>query len=326
MIQQFRNLNFINFFFLFLLLFILRIEVFIHLPQELNSGFLELFSRLLIPISPQSILSPALNITIAAILVYTQAILFNRIINTFNVLGQSTFLPALFFVVCSSVFTPFLVLSPPLICNFILLFLIYKILLEYKKSNSITTFFDLGLWIAVGTIFYFPFILFLLLLWASLMVLKPFNWREWFSVLLGFLTIVFLLGVYYLWNDRLLDFYDIWKPLSNKFPFYIRINVFDYIVLFPLVIVMALAFFQIRQNFFKSYILVRKFFQILLFIFVFASLSFYLKPDYRINHFLLCVIPVATLLSYFFTKSKRKWVYEPLFLIILGFILYFQFN
>lgn len=326
MIQQFRNLNFINFFFLFILLFILRIGVFIQLPQELNSGFLELFSRLLIPISLQNALSPALNITIAAILVYTQAILFNRIINSFNVLGKSTFLPALLFVVCSSVFTPFLVLSPPLICNFILLFQIYKILLEYKKSNSIATFFDLGLLIAVGTIFYFPFILFLLLLWASLIVLKPFNWREWLSALLGFLTVVFFLGVYYFWNDRLLDFYDIWKPLSNKFPFYIRINVFDYIVLFPIVIVMVLAFFQIRQNFFKSYILVRKFFQVLFFIFVFASVSFYLKSDYRVNHFLLCVIPVATLLSYFFTNAKIKWIYEPLFLIILGFILYFQFT
>lgn len=326
MIRQFRNLNFINFLFLFLLLFILRIGIFIHLPQALNSGFLEFYSRLLIPVSPQNTLSPALNISIAAILVYTQALLFNRIINTFNVLGKSTFLPALLFVVCASVFNPFLVLSPPLICNFILLFLIYKILLEYKKPNSITAFFDLGLLIAIGTIFYFPFILFLLLLWASLIILKPFNWREWFSALLGFLTVVFFLGVYYFWNDRLLDFYEIWKPLSNKFPFYIRIHVLDYIVLFPIAVVMMLAFFQIRQNFFKSYVLVRKFFQILLFMFAFASVSFYLKSDYRINHFLLCVIPVTTLLSYFFTNAKRKWIYEPLFFIILGFILYFQFT
>lgn len=326
MIQQFRNLNFINFFFLFILLLVLRIGVFIHLPQELNSGFLEFFSRLLIPVSPQNFISPALNISLAAILVYVQALLFNRIVNTFNILGKSTFLPALLFVVCSSVFTPFLMLSPPLVCNFILLFLVYKILLEYKKFNSIATFFDLGLVIAIGTILYFPFILFLLLLWASLSALKPFNWREWLSALLGFLTIVFFLGVYYFWNDRLLDFYDIWKPLSNKFPFYIRINVFDYIVLFPIVIVMMLAFFQIRQNFFKSYVLVRKFFQVLIFIFLIASVSFYLKSDYRVNHFMLCVIPVATLLSYFFTNAKRKWIYESLFLIIIVFILYFQFN
>ncbi len=325
MIQQFRNLNFVNIFLLFILLFLLRIGILLNLPTTIHTGFIELFSRLLLPVSSDNFFAPVINITLAAILVFIQALIFNKIINNFNILGKSTFLPALFFVVASSVFTPFLILSPPLICNFFLLFIINKILLEYKNSDSIAAMFDLGLVIAMGTIFYFPFVLYLLLLWTSLLLFRPFNWREWVAVLTGYLTIVFLLGVYYYWNGRLLDFYEIWKPLSYKFPFYLRIKVLDYIVLLPLAICAFLGFVHIRQNFFKSYVLVRKSFQLLLFLFVFSALSFYLKQDFRANHFLLCVIPVAVLLAYYFVHAKKKWLFESFFLLILGFIIYFQF-
>ena len=81
MIQQFRNLNFINLIFLFILLFLLRIGIYINLPAEINTGFVELFSRLLWPTSPNTVLTPILNITAAAIVVYAQALIFNKIIN-----------------------------------------------------------------------------------------------------------------------------------------------------------------------------------------------------------------------------------------------------
>lgn len=325
MIQQFRNLNFINLIFLFTLLFILRIGIYLNLPSDIENGFFELFKRLLIPFSTTGILSPLLNITIAALIIFSQALLFNRIINNYNILDKSSFLPALFFIVASSVFTPFLTLSPPLICNFFLLYIFHRILLEYKNSDSISGMFDLGLIIALGTLVYFPFVLFLLFLWLALIIFKPFNWREWISVVIGYLTVVFLLGVYYYWNGKLSGFYEIWEPLSNAFPFYIKIQITDYIVLVPIAVCMLLGVSYIRQNFFKSFVQVRKTFQLLFFLFVIAALSFYLKTDFRINHFLLCVIPVATVLAYYFASAKIKWIYESLFILMISFIVYFQF-
>lgn len=325
MIQQFRNLNFINLVFLFILLFVLRIGIYLDLPADINTGFFELFKRLLIPYSEKGFLPPAINISIAAIVVFSQALIFNKIINNYSIIGKSSFLPALFFIVTSSVFTPFLFLSPPLVCNFLLLYLLHRILLEYKNSDSISGMFDLGLVIAIGTLIYFPFVLFLIFLWVALIILKPFNWREWASVIVGYITIVFLLGVYYYWNDKLTSFYEIWKPLSNAFPFYIKIQITDYIVLLPIAACVLLGVIYIRQNFFKSFVQVRKTFQLLFFLFAIAALSFYLKTDFRINHFLLCSIPVATVLAYYFASAKIKWIYEPLFLIIVGFVIYFQF-
>ncbi|MEO5910808.1 MAG: DUF6427 family protein [Pelobium sp.] len=325
MIQQFRNLNFFNLFLLFILLFLLRIGIYLDLPAEVNSGFIELFSRLLIPYTLEGLFSPSVNISIAAVIVFIQAILFNRIINNLNILGKSTFLPALCYVLLTSIFSPFLVLSPPLICNFFLLFILHKILTENRQPDAVSTMFDLGMVVAIGTLFYFPFVLFVLFLWSSLIILRPFNWREWVSALVGYLTIVFFLGVYYFWNGRLLDFYEMWKPLSNRFPFFIKIKLSDYIVLVPIFSVVLLGIIKIRQNFFKSYVLVRKSFQILFFLFAFGALSFYLKPDFRINHFLLCVIPISVLMAYYFTHASKKWIYESVFIITLASIVYFQF-
>ena len=325
MIQQFRNLNFINLIFLFILLFLLRIGIYINLPTEINTGFVEVFSRLLWSTPPNIVLAPVLNITAAAIVVYAQSLIFNKIINNYNILGKSGFLGALFFIVASSVFTPFLFLSPPLFCNFFLLYVLHKILSEYKNADSINSMFDLGLIAALGTFIYFPFVLFLLFLWIALIILRPFNWREWVSVIIGYITIVFFLGVYYYWNGRLLDFYEIWKPLSNTFPFNIKIQIIDYIVLFPIVVCVILGIAHIRQNFFKSFVQVRKTFQLLFFLFLIGALSFYLKPDFRINHFLLCVIPVATVLAYYFASAKIRWIYESLFVVIISFVVYFQF-
>jgi hypothetical protein len=199
-------------------------------------------------------------------------------------------------------------------------------LIEYKNNNSIAAMFDLGLVIALGTLFYFPFVGFLLLLWIALLLFKPFYWREWLSVLVGFLTLMFILGVYYYWNNRLLNFIEIWKPLSTKLPIYINIEITDYIVLFPIATCVLLSMYYLNQNFFKSYVLVRKSFQLAVFILIIAVLTFYLNADFRINHFILCAIPVALSLSYYFTNAKKRWVFETLFIVTIAVTIYFQFS
>lgn len=325
MIQQFRTLNFFNVIILFLAVYVLRIGLLVDLPDEINTGFSETANRLLIRDAHTPLLSPSSNILIAGFVLFIQSLLFNRVLNEYNIMGKATFVPALVYITVCSVFTPFLLLSPPLICNFLLLFIIFRILQSYKDSSQISTMFDLGMVTAIGTIIYFPFVLFILILWIALIIFRPFNWREWGAVLFGYITITFLLGVYYFWNDKLGSFFEIWKPLTVALPVFISIEPLDYIVLLPIVIGLILGTIQLRENFFKSYIQIRKTFIYMFYVFLIGLASFYLRSDYRINHFLVCAIPVSTLLSFYFLNAKRRWFYETLFLLILVFIVYFQF-
>lgn len=325
MINQFRNLNPLNLIILAAYTVFLRLAIFIHLPEQLNFEFLESYAKFFIQIPTTNAFSPAANILIAAAIVFIQAILFNRIINNHGLLTKPSYLPSLLYVTGSSLFLQFLILSPPLICNFLLIWIMDKFLKIGKTPNAMMMMFDIGMIIAMGTLIYFPFIVLLIMLWLSLLLYRSFNWREWIAGFIGFLTIFFFIAVFYYWNDNIKQFYKIWQPLVNRFPSNLQINYNDYLVLIPVGIIMILAALQLRENFFRSFISTRKAFQMLFFMFVVAIISFYTKPDFRVFHFILSVPPGAVLLAYYFSNAKKRWFYESLFAILVLSIQYFLF-
>ncbi len=303
----------------------MRLAFFVHPPESLNFEFIESYTKLFLSIPSTQLLSPIANVCIAGVLVFLQAVLFNRIINNHGLIAKPGYLGALLYIVSSSLFLPFLIISPPLICNFLLIWLIDKFLKLGKTNNANNMLFDSGMIIAIGTLVYFPFVVMLLMIWLSLIMSRPFSWREWIMGLLGFLTIFFFLAVFYYWNDNIDQFYKIWTPLTNAFPSVFKINYSDYFSLIPLLIIIVLAIVQLREKYYKSFISTRKAFQILFFMFLIGILSFYTKSDFRVYHFLLSVPPGAVLLAFYFSNAKIRWFYESLFLILVITIQYFLF-
>ncbi len=326
MINIFKALNPLNIFWLAIMLFILRIGYLFDVPGMIPFAFADPFSRLLLPVNYQYAFTPALNVLIAGLIVFTQALILNHLVNYYNLLGKPSFLPALIYITLSGLFTPFVVLSPPLICNFFVIWMLFKLFGFYKGTDVKSAAYDLGMIVAIGSIIYLPFIYMFLTIWVALLLFRPFNWREITAGIIGYVTILFFLAVYYYLNDSLFKIYNIWLPLGTRFPGILTINYYNYLVLIPVVVILVLSFFTLRKLFFKSYIQTRKSFQLLFTVFIIAGLSFYIKAAFQLNHFLLCAIPGAVFFSYYFLYAKRAWFYETLFgLLIIG-IIYFQFN
>ena len=325
MIQQFRSLNPLNILLLIVVAILLRTGLLLNLPDQVSFDFIEPFARFLINIPFDNLFNPIANVWIAMFINLIQALIFNRVINSYGLLGKPTYLPALLYVTTSTLLTPFLLLSPTLICNFLILWMIEKFLSVYKRDGVSSVMFDLGMIVAAGTLLYFPFIAMLPLGWICLIIFRPFNWREWTALLIGFITIFFFLAVYYYWNDSLEKFFSIWLPLTSRFPTSLRINLYDSIVLIPVVVILLLGFFQLQKNFFRSVVQLRKSFQLLFFMFIIGLVSFYLKQNLVLYHFLLCTPPASVLMAYYFLHASKRWVYESLYLILSGSIIYFQF-
>lgn len=325
MINQFRTLNPINLLLLAAFTIFMRLAIYLQLPEHLNFAFLEPYAKFFITLPTGNPFSSGANVFFATIIIYLQALLFNRVINNHSLLAKPSYLPALLYVTGSSLFLPFMVLSAPLICNFLMIWMLDKFFKIGKVSTAMSMTFDIGMIVAFGTLIYFPFVVLLVLVWLGLLLFRPFSWREWFSGLLGFLNIFFLMAVYYYWNDNISQFYQIWQPLTNKFPSVLKINYNDYWVLLPVAVILILATIQLRENFFRSFIITRKAFQLLFFAFVLAIASFYTKPDFRVNHFLLSVPSGAVLLAYYFANAKKRWFYESLFAALIIAIQYFLF-
>jgi hypothetical protein len=326
MINIFKIYNPLNIIWLVIILFITRMGYVLHAPDRLEFIFVEPFARLLVPVSYEYAFSAGANIFLASLLVLGQALLINYMVNFYNLLGKPTFLPALLYVTLSALFAPFMVLSAPLICNFLVIWVLFKLLSFYKSDDAKSTAYDLGIIVAVGSLIYLPFIYLFLSIWIALVIFKPFNWREWVSGILGYFTVFFFLAVFYYLNNRLGSFYNIWAPLGTKFPNRINLNYLNYLVLIPVALLLVLYFFKLQQNYLKSYVQVRKSFQLLFIIFLIAGLSFYVKAEFNLNHFLLCAVPASVFFSYYFVNANIKWFYETLYLILLISIVYFQFN
>ena len=313
-------------FWLAVLLIVLRICYLFTAPSQVEFVFVESFARSLIPVTYEHALSLPVNMALAGVLVFIQALLLNYIVNFYNLLSKPSFLPALMYITVSSLFTPFLTLSPPLICNFLVIWMLYKLLAFYKSGDVKATPYDLGMIVALGSIFYLPFIYFFLVIWVGLLGFRQFDWRDWIAALMGNVTIFVFLAVSYYLTDHIHDFLKIWDPLGTRFPAKFNFKYYKYILLIPVVLILVLSFLRLRGNFFKSYILVRKTFQLLFFALIIASAAFYVKPDFRLNHFLLCAVPAAVFFSYYFLYAAKRWFFETLYFLLFIGIIYFQFN
>lgn len=304
---------------------VLCLGVFLHLPERITPILFEPAINNLIGVEFGSNLRPAENVFITLLLTLLQGFLLNRVVSHFNFLGKPNFLTALMYMTLVSLFAPFLVLSPPLICNFIAIWMLGKLFNIYKQQDVKGLMFDLGMIVAAGSLIYFPFLLMMILLWISLIIFRPFNWREWMTPLLGCSTIYFLLGVIYFWLDRLKEFFAIFEPLAYPFPTELSLNIYDYLVIVPIIVALLLFLVVLKDQFFRSVVHLRKAFQLLFFMILLTLGSFYVNEHITINHFLLCAPPLAIYLAYYFTHAKTKWVYESLYIFIILTILYFQF-
>ncbi|MBE7175728.1 MAG: beta-carotene 15,15'-monooxygenase [Mucilaginibacter polytrichastri] len=326
MIDLFRRLHPFNLLWLVLVLAALRIGVMLHLPGRLNYNLVEPFLTLQLPFRIQYIFEPIENFLCATLITLILAIWLNKLVTDHNLMGKPNFMAALMLVVCSGLFLPFTIMSRPLMANFFLLWMCMRVFQLYRSEEAKSIAYDLGLIVALGTLVYFPFLFMLIAVWAALAVFRPFSWREWVAVPIGFFTVFFFIAVLAYWNDRFDDFYRIWLPLKTIPVANFHLTTYTYILLLPVAVIVFLSFIHLREHFFKTSVFVRKVYQWLMILFVVGAASYYVQDQYKVTHFLLCIVPAAVIMAVYFSSSAIRWMYESLFVILVGVLLYFQYS
>ncbi len=324
MISLFRRLSPVNILLLCIIAVILRAGILLNPPDKLDFKVFEVYLSVLLNIQSNNLFSVEANLFFSILLTLLQALLFNRIVNEYNLLGKPSFLPALMYVTGASLLMHFLVLTPVLICNFLVIWMLSKFLSIHRKESALSTMFDLGMIIAVGTLIYLPFVVMMLILWISLIIFRAFNWREWIAGVLGLATVYFFVAVAYYWTDSFEKLQSFQVPLAIEFKLF-PINYYEYLVLIPLLLILFLSIISLQQKLYRSNVHIRKSYLLLFFTFIFSILSFFITSKYQIYHFLLAVPAAAVFMAFYFSHAIKAWFYESLYLMLVGFILYFQF-
>lgn len=269
---------------------------------------------------------PFLSELLAFILVIAQSFYLNYVINKYDLREsreRSNFLSALFGIVLLSVFPAFRTLLPQHFSALFLLLMLDRVFDSYRKDSAFSNCFDAGLFASIASLFYFPCVIFFLLIWAGFILLRAFNWREWLISFLGFSIPWLMVITYYFWFDRL-DYFFTVHIASCFSTSYFDFGKPDNAVL--IYVFTGLLFFPAMMNFVKMMssgkIKTNKFLLLFMWFLFFAVVSGFIFPVASYTHFTLTAIPLAVIFSNWFLSLKKAWIAESLFIILLGAFIY----
>ncbi|MEP7168036.1 MAG: hypothetical protein ABI855_01570, partial [Bacteroidota bacterium] len=139
-------------------------------------------------------------------------------------------------------------------------------------------------------------------------ILKPFSWRDWVVGLMGFLTPLFFVMLYYFLNNRLDETKHFLYATEISRMFNIKNAVPGG---YPLTIIwvsaiFVLSLFKLRLNFLKNTAKTRNYQLIMLFFVIISLLMIIFTPAGMLFRFSIVCIPLSVIIAYYFLTTKKN--------------------
>ena len=269
--------------------------------------------------------SPLFQNIIACVLIFLQAALLNRIFIKNRISNESTLLPGMFYILFMSILPGFLGLNPILIGNTFLLIAISEMLKTYKKPRASGQIFNTGFFISVASLFYFPFLAFVIFGIVGIMSLRSFKIGERLQLICGAFIPLFLMGswMYFL------------KTLSKFYPDYFSLNFgvfnqfvssqYTWITIGVFMMIITLVVLGYNGFTMKKSIQVQKKIDVLYWTVLVSFLSVFLVDSITESHFIVVIAPISGLFALLFLRIRNKMTMELIHLMMLAgvFVMHF---
>lgn len=298
---------------------LLKLPMFLH-PQEATrqkiDGFLyKAVAGWLQPIGKGM---PFIFPLITFLLLYSQAIYFNKLVNDLRIMQRPHYLTGMSYLLITSLFAEWNVLSSPLIINSILIWVWAKMSGLYNDPNPKTSLFNIGIAIGIGTFFYFPSIAFSALIIFGLAITRPFKLAEWLMALLGIITPYYFLLAFVFLADK-------WQ--GYKFPgFAVTSPVFDqskwaYLAIGIVLFGSVIGIFYIQQNFRRQLIQARKTWNLIFLYLPVAVFVPFVNATHSFEYWILCAVPITAFMAATFLYPAKKWFPALLHWLMVAFVI-----
>jgi len=260
---------------------------------------------------------PILFNIIGLIMIILQSYILIRMNFKFIFSEQKTYLSSVLFVMLSSALVRYQTLHPALIANFFLLFAIDRAFLFEKNTNQFKRYFESGIFIGLGSLFYPSLVYYLITIWLTLFILRTFNWREWMSSLVGLITPwVFYFIILLLNNSHFYPISDYLEFYTNN-TLYLTVSLPAIIATITIAFILVIALLSGMGNVTNKKISTRKYFN-LFFLFLLNCIGVtLLSPSVGFETIVILAVPASMLLGAFLMDLKSKWVGELFFDLLL---------
>jgi hypothetical protein len=264
---------------------------------------------------------------LAFILVIFQAILLVRMNARYILIQQRTFLPALFFIFISG-YTPVLLQWNEVLPAGVFLILILEVIFRsYRDEPNSYRFFEAGILLGIGSLFYAPLVYMLVFIWIACMVQRPFYWREYLFPILGILVpYIFVFAFLFFWDKNISEFL---VSLKSNFVFKIDFPQFRWIYwifaayvafLILLSTIYLLKVFQFRKVYIRDY------FMVLFWMFITASFIYMFFSGFNTGLAYIVAMPISYMLTNYFVNAKKSIGNKLLFYSLLGYVVLMALN
>lgn len=304
MIGIFRQKNSSNALVLLVYALALKFPIFLHpmAPLQLAEDNY-LYTGLINFLAPLN-LPPMMYAIFTFLLLYSQASLFNRICNLQKLLHKPNYLPAMSYILITSLMTVWNQFSAPLLINSLLIWLFYRMMLLYNSGKAVSAIFNIAFGMGLVTLFYKPAVLFIILLWLALYIMRPFVIREWLVALLGVTTPYYFLGILLFLTNQW-SWQKVFPSIHFSLPA-MPSSLFITISIILMVFGFIVGGFYVQNNLNKMLIQVRKNWSLLLLFLIVAALITLVNGGANYVSWLLCAVPVSIFhaAAYFYPNNK----------------------
>lgn len=240
-------------------------------------------------------------------------------------INERTFLPALIYILLSGLIPQYQLMNPSIFGAMFLMLAIRRIMESYRIPGVAYNFFDAGILISTGSLFYANLIWFGLLVIIGIALLRTGSIKEIVISVLGLLTpYILTFGIYYVLGKDLQDLLSLMKyNLFGKPASYVFTRLTVVAVIYTgLCTLMSIVFLQMLMN--TKKIKSRKTFFLLLWIFVIAVSVYIIVPSVSVEIIWIISIPVSYFLAHYFVFAKKRLVSEIVLSVLILLILLIQ--
>jgi len=311
---------------LLLLLFgvLIKLPMFLH-PHIINSSETDniLYKGLIKFLGSFRSSFPAIYPLTAFILLFLQAVMITRIINNHRMVSVAGYLPGMAYILITSLFPEWNHLSAILIINTIFLFTLYGLLKIYNQQNANSIIYNIGLASGIASFIFTPSLIFIILIFLGLMVMRPFRINEWLLCIIGITTPFYFYAIY-LFISSQWSWQSICPDLSISL---IKVRQSTWLAgsAFLLAVPFLVGSYYVQNRLRRMLIQVRKGWSLLL-LYLLAAIAvpFFSKND-TFENWVMCTIPFAAFHACMYLYSAQRIFSLLVFWITVGFVLGYQY-
>lgn len=258
------------------------------------------------------------------------ALIVNRIFNRHHFIDKDTYLPAFFYSIGLSSIPGNLAVSPNTIALIFILLALEQLMKISRTEDAKFFVFNAGLLFGLAIVLQPGCTPFLLLPWMTLLIIRPFKWREHVIPIIGGVVPLLYLLTYFLWKYTFDDFilFFSWGQQPDYETFYSSSSEILTTAVICFALTVLLAIFRLLSSASTSGLRFKRIIRFVMSVVLVTGvvISFDYFGGYQMGGILFLVIPLSLILPHFIASFKRNiyaggFFYLGILMVILNFLI-----